>query len=301
MTSHVSRIVTAVLLCGCAAGAGFLQRDNRVANDAGVAAPSPAAEMIVAGLGGFRSIVAEVVWFRADRLQDEGRYAELAQLSTWLTFLEPHTPEVWAYAAWNLAYNVSVMMPTPEDRWRWVEAGIRLLRDDGLRLNPRDAVLYKEIAWMFLLKIGAHLDDAGAYYRSAWKDIVRKAQREGRLSDIGLDPSRMAFVEADYGRQNWTSPFASALYWASTGLTLVRTPRQRNELRQITYQALMLQAREDAAVAPRALQELLTAYNENPSGQLLQVIENFAARHQLDEAEMVRQGRLELPTPSLGN
>ena len=50
--------------------------------------------MIVAGLGGFRSIVAEVVWFRADRLQDEGRYAELAQLSTWLTYLEPHTPEV---------------------------------------------------------------------------------------------------------------------------------------------------------------------------------------------------------------
>ena len=66
-----------------------------------------------------------------DRLQDEGRYVELAQLATVLTRMEPHTPEVWSHAAWNLAYNVSVMMPTPADRWRWVEAGIRLLRDCG--------------------------------------------------------------------------------------------------------------------------------------------------------------------------
>ena len=26
------------------------------------------------------------------------------------------------------------MMPTSEDRWRWVYAGLRLLRDDGLRI-----------------------------------------------------------------------------------------------------------------------------------------------------------------------
>ena len=277
-----SSIATAVLLAVCALGAALLQRGGRASEDAGISAPSPAAEMIVAGLGGFRSIAAEVVWFRADRLQDEGRYAELAQLSTWLTFLEPHTAEVWAYAAWNLAYNVSVMMPSPADRWRWVEAGIRLLRDDGLRLNPRDAVLYKELAWTFLLKLGAHLDDASAYYRSEWRRLVLEAQKESRLSSLGLDASRMAFVDAEYGRQDWTTPLASALYWASTGMAVVKTPNQRNELRQIIYQALMLQSRVDASVAPRALRELRTAYAENPTEQLLQVIGNFAGQHQLD-------------------
>ena len=43
------------------------------------------AEGAFAALGGLRSIAAEVVWFRMDRLQDEGRYVELAQLATVLT------------------------------------------------------------------------------------------------------------------------------------------------------------------------------------------------------------------------
>ena len=66
---------------------------------------------VVAALGGLRSIASEVVWFRAERLQQQGRFGELVQLSSLLTFLEPHVPEVWLYAAWNLAYNVSLRMP----------------------------------------------------------------------------------------------------------------------------------------------------------------------------------------------
>ena len=77
--------------------------------------------VVLAALGGVRSIAAEVVWFRADRLQEEGRYVELAQLAETLAFLEPHTPEVWSYAAWNLAYNVSAMMPTAADRFSFCE------------------------------------------------------------------------------------------------------------------------------------------------------------------------------------
>ena len=98
------------------------------------AAAAPAlAESAFVAFGALRSVLAEVVWFRADRLQAEGRYVELAQLASTLALLEPHTPEVWSFAAWNLAYNVSVMMNEPEDRWRWVEASIRLLRDEGLK------------------------------------------------------------------------------------------------------------------------------------------------------------------------
>ncbi len=281
MRPSLGQIGVGVALVALATGGWLCQRAQKQAQEV-VAAPSPAAEMIVAGLGGFRGIVAEIVWFRADRLQDEGRYAELAQLSAWLTFLEPHTPEVWAYAAWNLAYNISVTMPTPADRWRWVEAGIRLLRDDGLRLNPDDPVLYRELSWMFLLKLGGPLDAAGDYYRAEWKKKVEELRAAGCLSEIGLDEKRMAIIDAEYGKQDWTDPFATALYWASIGLELSKTADRKKELRQIIYQTLMMEARKDARFAPRALKELRTAYVENPSDMLKVVIGNFRGRFGLD-------------------
>ena len=174
-------------------------------------------EGALAALGGLRSIAAEVIWFRADRLQEEGRYVELAQLASALTFMEPHTPEVWSYAAWNLAYNVSVMMATPEDRWRWVQAGIRLLRDEGLVLNPRSADLYRELAWLFELKIGASVDSAAPVYRQKWRAIVEDVRRRGAWEELRMDPKEMLRLEQATGFDDWTDPQLSAIYWGARG------------------------------------------------------------------------------------
>lgn len=269
-------------LAVCAAGGWMCQRGGAAKAAMETVPPSPAAEMVVAGLGGFRGIAAEFVWFRADRLQDEGRYAELAQLATWLTFLEPHTPEVWAFTAWNLAYNVSVMMPTHADRWRWVEAGLKLLRDDGLRLNPGDPVLYKELAWMFLLKLGGTLDEAGNYYRTEWKEMYEKGVKEGDLAALGLDKAKMDAIDAEYGKQDWSNPYACALYWSVQGLAAARKPAHRQELRQVLYQTLMLEARKDERFAQRALDEMRKAYAEHPSQMLLQIMVKFKESHSLD-------------------
>ena len=175
------------------------------------------AEGAFAALGGLRSIAAEVVWFRMDRLQDEGRYVELAQLATVLTRMEPHTPEVWSHAAWNLAYNVSVMMPTPADRWRWVHAGLRLLRDEGLRFNPRSSDLLRELAWMFELKIGADIDSAAATYRTEWRKIVEDVRNRNAWDELGMDPRVMRRIEETTGFDDWTDPQLSAIYWAAVG------------------------------------------------------------------------------------
>ncbi len=282
MKQVLFRMAPVAALLVCATGGWMCQRGGAARAAEETVAPSPAAEMIVAGLGGFRGIAAEVVWFRADRLQDEGRYAELAQLATWLTFLEPHTPEVWAFTAWNLAYNVSVMMPTHADRWRWVEAGLKLLRDDGLRLNPGDPVLYKELAWMFLLKLGGTLDEAGDYYRQEWKDMVAAAQKAGGWAALGLDKAKMEAVDAKYGKQDWFNPYACALYWAVQGLETVKKSDQRAELRQVLYQALMLEARKEPRFAQRALDEMRAAYAEKPSQMLLQIMVKFKENHGLD-------------------
>ena len=96
-------------------------------------------------LGGFRGLLADFLWLRVSYLQDEGRYVELVQLSDWITKMEPQCTEIWAFHAWNMAYNVSVMMPNDEDRWRWVRNGLQLLRDEGIQYNPGDPQLYWEL------------------------------------------------------------------------------------------------------------------------------------------------------------
>jgi len=277
----VKKVIAILVMLAACAGALLARRAGApVSSGEGAPpAPSPLAEMTVAVLGGFRGIVAEVIWFRTDRLQDEGRYAELAQLATWLTYLEPHTPEVWAYASWNLAYNVSVMMPTPEDRWRWVSAGLRLLRDDGLRLNPRDPVLHRELAWLFLAKVGGDMDTAAPYYRDAWKREIERARATGDWSALRLDPAQMAATDAAYGALDWTDPFANALYWARAGLACATRMQDRVDLRQIAYQTLMLLAKKDARFARRALAEMETAHREAPHPQLKQIIDLFRERY----------------------
>lgn len=176
------------------------------------------ADGLFAAMGGLRSIVAEVIWFRADRLQDEGRYVELAQLAGMLTAMEPHTPEVWSYASWNLAYNISIMMATPEDRWRWVHAGLRLLRDEGLKYNPGDPELCRDVAWMFELKLGANIDSASDTYRAKWREIVEDVKARDAWRELKMEPEKMRAIERESGMTDWTDPCLSAVYWAAEGL-----------------------------------------------------------------------------------
>jgi len=222
-------IAVVLLLSISAASQTWLRR----ARDA--SAPAMA-EGAFAALGGLRSIAAEVIWFRADRLQEEGRYVELAQLASALAAMEPHTQEVWSYAAWNLAYNISVMMPTYEDRWRWVLAGLRLLRDEGLVLNPGDPDLCRELAWLFELKIGADLDAASETYRAMWRKIVEDVKARGAWEELRMEPRKMLVIEKDTGFDDWTNPQLSAIYWAAEGLRRAE-PQTRALLLEIMRQA----------------------------------------------------------------
>src|SRR5574344_316846 len=65
-----------------------------------------------------------------------------------------------------MAYNISVTCSSFEDRWRWVNEGIKLLRDQAIEYNPEDPILYKELAWFYQHKMGNILDDANLYYKN---------------------------------------------------------------------------------------------------------------------------------------
>ena len=269
----------------------------------------PALTFILAGLGGFRGIVAEILWFRAERLQNEGRYLELVQLSDWLTRLDPHSSETWAYNAWNLAYNISAMMARAEDRLRWVRNGIRLLRDDALRYNPRDAKLYRELAWMYLNKVGDSYDTCHLAYKldlaAAMQPYVTEAGtilptdevRKG-LAALRLDAGRMREIEKQFGPVDWRLAESHSLYWACAGLPFSKTDKKNTEqmlLRRIMYQSLMVsvfrgrlesdpsdsehwKVSGNLALAPAAERELRLTMEQFPSRNMDQVYLHFVGR-----------------------
>ncbi|KKL06748.1 hypothetical protein LCGC14_2592930, partial [marine sediment metagenome] len=88
--------------------------------------------------------------------------------------LQPYFPGVWAFQAWNMAWNISVTTHTPQERWKWVYNGVKLLRDRGIPLNPRSVILYKELSWIFFSKIAGRLDDMHMSYKQRWAGLMQR-------------------------------------------------------------------------------------------------------------------------------
>ena len=116
-------------------------------------------------LGAFRGLFVNLLWLRAESLKREGKFYESIELSRAITRLQPRFPRVWSFQAWNMAYNISVGTRSPDERWQWVKAGVDLLRKEGIPKNPSDALLHKEIAWIYNHKIQGYSDDANQYYK----------------------------------------------------------------------------------------------------------------------------------------
>lgn len=202
----------------------------------------PGVAFTTVALGGFRGILADVLWMRAGALQDEGRYFELVQLSDWIVRLQPRSPAIWAYHAWNMAYNLSALMSSPAERWRWVCNGIALLRDDGMAANPGSARLHQELAWIFLHKLGTDYDPSAGYYREQWAAEVDSGAAP-------LDPALVRKIETEIAPLDWRTPQAHVIYWAMAGLPCARTDFDDLALRRMVYQALL----QRIALGDRAL------------------------------------------------
>jgi len=199
----------------------------------------PVLAFTTVALGGFRGLISNYLWIRANDLQLDDKFFEAAQLADWITALEPHFTQVWLFQAWNMAYNISVKFKDFPDRWRWVERGIELLRDQGLRYNPNDILLYRELAWFYQHKMGQNLDDANLYYKQQWaremmpffgpngtnfstllqpQTADAAAQMQLFTNKYKIDPAFAEKVNAEWGPLDWRLPEAHAIYWASLGL-----------------------------------------------------------------------------------
>src|SRR5467141_3588492 len=218
----------------------------------------PVLAFTTVALGGFRGLIANALWIRANDLQQDGKYFEMVQLADWITKLEPSLTQVWTVQAWNMAYNISVKFTNPYDRWRWVQRGIELLRDDGLRYNPREALMYRELAWFFQHKMGQNMDDAHMVYKREWakemnavlgsgrpdfNELINPTTEQARVraeriqNHYKMDPRKMKEADDLYGPLEWRLPEAHAIYWAQVGLTESKK-KELITLRRVIYQSM---------------------------------------------------------------
>lgn len=274
MSGRLKKVSLLVLAAALLAGVSQVQKSlNRDRERLGLTrveplenAP-PVLAFTTVALGGFRGLISNALWIRANDLQEQDKFFEMAQLADWITKLEPHFVQVWLVQAWNMAYNISVKFKDAADRWRWVRAGFELLRDEGLRYNPNETLIYRELAWIFQHKMGANLDDANMFYKQQWANEMAKVfgkktpdldelinpqsddarrRREILTNEFKLDPQFMKQVDGLYGPLEWRLPEAHAIYWAALGLQKAKEnptkvkPDELIQLRRAIYQSMLL-------------------------------------------------------------
>lgn len=240
---------------------------------------APPPELTVAmSLGVFRSVLINILWYRAASLQHEKKFYELVQLYDMVGKLQPYNGKIWSHIAWNMAYNISVEMPPGMERWRWIENGLNRIRDYGLRYNPDSRYLYKELSWIFSHKIGNTLDDSHLLYKtllaekmmnifgaevftakavlkeleSGEPEIRAKARAiEDRLmSEMKMKLKDMAEMEEDdrFGPLDWRLPQVHGMYWAHQGLKKPEREVDDIDLQRLLYQPMNMLLRQGTLV-----------------------------------------------------
>lgn len=116
-------------------------------------------------LGGFRSVVANILWLKCDEYWHQGRVFRLVPLAKAVVLLEPHFIEAWRITAWHLAYNMSVEAPTPEKAREYIEMGLKFL-EEGIKWNPDRYELFFELGWTYYDKLNEY-EKAAAIFQQA--------------------------------------------------------------------------------------------------------------------------------------
>lgn len=267
------QLISMACLLVCLTGAGLLMKPINqqrktlqldMGLDANTSAVPPHIILQTAALGSFRGLLVDFLWYRVNQLKEEGKFYEINTLSQFITTLQPRFPQVWAFHAWNMAYNISVTTSTPQERWSWVNNGIRLLRDQGIVLNPRSVRLYRELSWIFFHKVGQMSDDMHWYYKGQlareWEEILGAPNPDGRTEDIVARFRLVAQAPATLDQLRKVSPETAELL---DKLNAAKIEPNEQLLRQIN-RLFMFGFSRDARLLGMDLRELPASLGINP-------------------------------------
>lgn len=199
----------------------------------------PGIAFVNVGLGAFKGIFSDILWLKAISLQEQGKYFEMGKIAFWITKLNPQFTGATTFLAWNMAYNISIMYADPKDKWKWVENAIDVL-EEAIQYNPNAPDLYKELAWIYLNKIGDVFDSGNLYYKtqisfrmqniigentsgSFWNSLLSNNNDELSLKkeqikkSFMLDPKYIIEVNNKFGNLDWRVSQSLAIYWAYKG------------------------------------------------------------------------------------
>ena len=130
----------------------------------------------IAALGGFRSLVADVLWIEAMTDWEKVEYGKMNLKFSTATTLVPHNVMFWDMAGWHMAYNASVaVMDDPKEpkiaiRKRRQREYYLLGKDyvvRGIANNPHSAQLYHLLGEIEQRKFEDHLAASLAYDKAA--------------------------------------------------------------------------------------------------------------------------------------
>jgi hypothetical protein len=129
----------------------------------------------LAALGGFRSLLAAILWIEAHTAWERTEWGRMAGLFNTVTALQPRSLLYWDMAAWHMAWNASVAaMNNPDQpseilrqraQRQYFELGRNFL-ERGLRNNPDRWKLYQSMGVLLRDKFEDHCA-AGDYFAKA--------------------------------------------------------------------------------------------------------------------------------------
>jgi hypothetical protein len=191
----------------------------------------PMLALVTQSIAGFRGIITSYLWIRSNEMQQKKNFPEQMQLAKWITQLQPQVPTAWVNRSWNMAYNISRNYEDPEIRWKYIHDAVKMLRDEGIKYNPQEPLVYDQLAYLFEHKIGHNMDDHHRYYKFRWmqamEGVLWESPMGGHLAkgvpdfeslinpdennkelmarvrslrqDYGMDPREMRSVHRKYG------------------------------------------------------------------------------------------------------
>jgi tetratricopeptide (TPR) repeat protein len=118
--------------------------------------PTPA---VIASLGGFRTVAADLLWLQMERVWDSGNWFALLPLLDAVVQLDPHFVLAWKVYGWHLAYNLNAESETIVDRKYWLDRGLEILQR-AVEANPNSWEMVFELGWTYY-------DRAHESYRAA--------------------------------------------------------------------------------------------------------------------------------------
>lgn len=212
MSARLVQLVAILVIAVGVAGAGALvPRMERTIEDQGLRYTdvsvdgAPPWVALGTAIGALRGLIVDILWIKVHWMKQQGLYYEVMSDAELITKLQPRFASVWAFHGHNMAYNISVATRTLEERWEWVQAGIRLVQNEGLRYNPNDLNLHRELSFWYSHKVEGYADDAHFFYKQKlaeeWHLLLGAPpdsveDRVAWLEEIASAPGTMSELEA---------------------------------------------------------------------------------------------------------